>query len=161
MHASLDRVLERFGLLFGVWRIYFGPIGINLGIITLGLAVPVLGIAKKFKRKETRLFEISFLLFLVGFLYLTLHDRLLQFPFPVSLPEKPVVDNNLTFNYALTSLLTFPVFPVSALIIAKRDVSLESFGLKVSNSKKTIFYILRALMSIASNSVDIFFIQIL
>ena len=131
-----------FGLSFGVWRIYFGPFGINLGIIILGLVVLVLAIVKKFNRKETRLFEISFLLFLVGFLYLTLHGRLLQLPFPVSLPEKPLVDNNLTFNYALTSLLTFLVFPVSALIIAKKDVSLESFGLKVPDSKKTIFYIL-------------------
>lgn len=126
---------------FGVWSIYFGPIGINLSIIILGLLVLVLAIVKKLTRKETRLFEISFLLFLVGFLYFTLHGRLLQLPFPVSIPEKPLVDNNLTLNYATTSSLTFLVIPVLLLIIAKRDISLESVGLEVSDSKQTIFYI--------------------
>lgn len=126
---------------FGVWHVYFGPFGINLGVILLGLFVLVLAIIKKLRGKQTYLFEISFLLLLVGFLYHTLHGRLLQSIFPVSLPEKPLVDNNLTSNYTLTSLLTYLVFPVFTLIIAKRDVSLESFGLKVSDSKKKIFYI--------------------
>jgi hypothetical protein len=127
-------------LSFGIWRIYLGPTGLNIGIIILGLIVLVLAIAKKLSRKETKLFEISFLLFLVGFLYFTLHGRVLQLPFPISLPEIPLVDNNLTFNYASTSLLTFLVFPVSALAIAKRDVSFKSLGLTISDSKKTVFF---------------------
>lgn len=110
-------------------------------VFSLGLFVLVLAIIRKLREKRTRLFEVSFLLFLVSFLYFTLHGRLLQLPFPVSIPEKPLVDNNLTFNYATTSLLTFLVIPVLLLIIAKRDVSLESLGLEVSDSKQTIFYI--------------------
>ncbi len=129
-------------MVFGVWHVYFGPLGINLGVILLGLFVLVLGIIKKLRGKQTYLFEISFLLLLVGFLYHTLHGRLLLSIFPISLPEKPLIDNSLTFNYATTSLLTFLVIPVSALIIAKKGVSLESFGLKVSDFKKTISYIL-------------------
>ncbi len=131
---------ERFSLSFGVWRIYFDSIGINLGIIILGLFVLILAFVKKFIGKKTKLFEISFMLFLAGFLYLTLHGRLLQLPFPVSIPEKPLVDNNLTFNYAATSLLTFLVFPVLLLIIARRNVSSKSLGLKVSDFRQMIFY---------------------
>lgn len=126
---------------FGVWHVYFGPFGINLGVILLGLFVLVLAIIKKLRGKQTYLFEISFLLLLAGFLYHTLHGRLFLSIFPISLPEKPLVDNNLTFNYASTSLLTFLVIPVLLLIIAKRGVSLESLGLEVPDSKQTIFYI--------------------
>ena len=128
-------------MVFGVWHVYFGPFGINLGVILLGLLVLVLAITKKFRGKQTYLFEISFLLFIVGFLYHTLHGRFLLSIFPIPLPEKPLVDNNLTFNYASTSLLTFLVIPVLLLIIAKRGVSLESLGLEVPDSKQTIFYI--------------------
>lgn len=126
--------------MFGVWPIYFGPVGINLSIIFLGLFVLVLAIIEKLKVKRTCLFEVSFLLFLVGFLFLTLHGRLLQSVFPIMLPEKPLVDNNLSLNYALTSLLTYTVFPVFILISLKRDVSLERAGLKVLNSKQTALY---------------------
>lgn len=126
--------------MFGVWNYYFGPVGINLSIILLGLFVLVLAIIKKFIGGETRLFEISYLLFLVGFLYFTLHGRLLQLPFPISVPEKPLIDNNLTFNYSLTSLLTFLVFPILLLILFRSEVSLKLFGLKVLNSKQTLFY---------------------
>lgn len=129
-------------MFFGVWRVFFGPIGINVGIILLGLFVLVLAIIKKLIGKENRLFQVSFLLFLVGFLYFTLHGRLLQLPFPVSIPEKPLVDNNLTFNYASTSLLTFLVFPILLLIVMRKDVSSESLGLRALNSKQTIFYAL-------------------
>lgn len=131
---------EGFDLSFGVWSVYFGPFGINLSIIMLGLFVLALAIVKNFIGRRTRLFEISFLLFLVGFLYFTLHGRLLQLPFPVSIPEKPLVDNNLTFNYALTSVLTFLAFPVSLLTIIKGDCSLENLGLKVSDIKRTSLY---------------------
>lgn len=133
-------------LFFGIWRVFFGPIGINVGIIFLGLFVLVLAIMKKFIGKETRLFEVSFLLFLVGFLYFTLHSRLLQLPFPVSIPEKPLVNNNLTFNYAMTSVLTFLVFPVLLLILLRSDTSLKRFGLEVLDFKQTMFYALPGLV---------------
>jgi len=127
-------------LLFGAWPIYFGLAGINLSAIFLALLVLVLAITRKLRGKRTQLFEVSFLLFLVGFLFLTFHGRLFQFIFPISLPEKPLVDNNLTFNYALASLLTFLVFPVLTLILLKGDVSLGKVGLRMLNLRQTIFY---------------------
>lgn len=129
-----------YDLCLSVWPIYFGPVGINLSIILLGLFVLVLAIIRKFRGKQTCLFEVSFLLFLVGFLFLTLHGRLLQLIFPISVPEKPLVDNNLTFNYALANLLTYMVFPVLLLILLGRDVSLERVGLKLLNLRQTIYY---------------------
>ena len=128
--------------MFGIWRVFFGPFGINLGVILLGLFVLVLAIIIKFRAKRTSLFEISLLLFLVGFLYFTLHSKLLQSVFPISLPEEPLVDNSLTFNYASTSLLTFLIFPILLLILLKSDISLNSLGLKIVDIKQTAFYAL-------------------
>ncbi len=128
-------------MLFEIWHVYFGPVGINMDVVLLGLFVLVLAIIRKLGGvKQTKLFEVSFLLFLVGFLYFTLHGRLLQLIFPIGLPEKPLVDNNLTFNFALTSLLTFLVFPVFLLILMRSDVSLEKMGLKVLSFKQTALY---------------------
>lgn len=138
------------GFLFGVWNIYFGLIGINLGIILLGLFVLALAIIQKQRVKRTCLFDVSFLLFLVGFLYPTLHGRLLQFIFPISLPEKPLVDNNLTFNYALTNLLTFLLFPAALLILLRRNVSFSDVGLKVQNLKQTAVYAFFGVIFIAA-----------
>jgi len=128
-------------LVFDVWNTYFGPIGVNLSIVLLSVLVFILGIIKRkqFKR-ETKLLEVSFLLFLAGVLYFTLHGRLLQLPFPVSIPERPLVDNNLTFNYFLTSLLTFIVFPVLLLVAMRSDISLKSLGLEVVDSRQTLVY---------------------
>ncbi|MEM3465135.1 MAG: hypothetical protein QXU11_00935 [Thermoproteota archaeon] len=136
--------------MFGVWNIYFGLIGINLGIILLGTVCLVLAIIQKQRVKRTCLFDVCFLLFLVGFLYPTLHGRLLQFIFPILLPEKPLVDNNLTFNYASTNLLTFLLFPVVLLILLRRDVSLSEIGLKVQNLKQTALYAIFGVIFIAA-----------
>jgi len=133
-------------LYFGVWPVYFGPVGINLSVIFLGLFVLILAIVEKLRAKRTYLFEVSLLLFVVGSLYFTLHGRLLQPIFPISLPEKPLVDNNLTFNYAFTSLLTFLVFPVFLLILSKREVSVEKVGLKVLGLRQTIHYVVLGLI---------------
>jgi len=43
---------------FGVWSIYFGPVGINLSIVFLGLFVLVLAIIEKLRAKRTCLFEV-------------------------------------------------------------------------------------------------------
>ena len=122
----------------------------NLGVIVLGFLVLILAIVKKHVKKETGLFEVSFLLFLVGFLYFTLHGRVLQLPFPISVPEKPLVDNNLTFNYTLTSLLTFIVFPVLLLFLLKSNVSLKSFGLEIVDSTQAVLYTSLGLIFVVS-----------
>jgi hypothetical protein len=111
-----------------------------VGIILLGLFVLILATRRRLVGRQTKLFQVSFLLFLVGYLYFTLHSRLLQSPFPVSIPEKPLVDNNLTFNYASTSLLTFLAFPILLLLVMRSSVSLENLGLKVSDFGQTASY---------------------
>lgn len=134
----------------GVWNVYFGPIGINISIVLLGLFVLALATIKKLRGKETKLFEVSYLLLLVGFLYFTLHGKLLLLPFPVSIPEKPLVDNNLTFNYALTSLLTFIIFPVLLVALLRNDASSKSLGLRVRDLNQTATYtLLGVIISIA------------
>ncbi len=126
----------------GIWRVFFGPVGVNVGVILLGLVVLILATQRRLVGRETRFFEVSFLLFLVGFLYFTLHSRLLQAPFPVSVPEKPLVDNNLTFNYASTSLLAFLAFPVGLLMAMRSKVSLKTLGLTDLDSRQTVSYAL-------------------
>ncbi len=106
----------------------------------------VLATLMKFRAKRTRLFEVSLLLFLTDFLYFTLHSRLLQPVFPILLPEQPLVDNNLTFNYAATSLLTFLISPILLLILLRSDVSLKSLGLKILDKKQTAVYALFGLI---------------
>lgn len=130
----------------GAWPVFFGPIGINLSAVLLGLLVLVIAIIKKLRKTQTCLFEASFLLFLVGLLYLTFHGGLLQFVFPISRPEKPLVDNNLTLNFFLTSLLTFLVFPLLLLLLLKSDVGFEMFGLKVTYFKHTVRYVFLGLI---------------
>lgn len=127
-------------LQFGAYPLYIGPVGINLTIIFLGLFVLVYAVLQKIRVKKTHFFEISFLLFMVGFLFMTLHGRLLQFIFPISLPEKPLIDNNLTLNYALSNLLAFMVLPLLALVAMKSKISFEELGLKVNDIRKTTQY---------------------
>lgn len=128
--------------MYGVWRVFLGPVVLNLGVLILGLFVLFYSCYTKMKNRQSILFETSLLLFLVSFLYFTLHVRLLQSVFPISLPEMPLIDNNLTFNYVLTSVLTYLIFPVSILFLLRRDISLESFGLQVVDKKQTLYYVL-------------------
>jgi len=86
------------------------------------------------------------MLFLVGFLYFTLHSRFLQSVFPISLPEMPLIDNNLTFNYATTSLLTYLIFPVLLLFLLKRDISFKRLGLRILDRKQTVYFALFGLI---------------
>ncbi|GEM_PF-2879128 len=127
-------------LQFGAHPTYYGLFGANL--TTLLVAVAVLGVALFFKirRKETWLFELAFLLFLLSFTFVTIHGRLLQYAFPISLPEQPLIDNNLTFNYVVTNVLAYAVIPVLAVFGWNRRVSFEELGLKVKNSRRTVEY---------------------
>ncbi len=127
-------------LQLGAQPIYYGPIGVNLTTFFLATAVLVIALGVKISRRETRLFEISFLLFLVSFLFLTLHGKLLQYAFPISLPEKPLIDNNLTINYFLTNTLAYAIFPILAVLIMEKRISARELGLKINNAKRTIKY---------------------
>lgn len=134
-------------LQFGVYPFYFGPVIVNLTIVVLGLFILTLAIVQKIRVKRTRFFEVSLLLFLVGFLFITIHGSLLQSILPISQPEKPLIDNNLTFNYTLTNILVYTVFPVLALFLVRSDVSVEKLGLSVFNTRKTAVYALLGTVS--------------
>ncbi|MBS7649603.1 hypothetical protein KEJ17_08190 [Candidatus Bathyarchaeota archaeon] len=64
----------------------------------------------------------------------------MQYIFPISLPEKPLLDNNLTFNYFLTNMLAYVICPVLVLILLRSPVSRMALGLKVQNAKQTALY---------------------
>ena len=123
-----------------IWREYFGPIGVNFGVIVVGLIVFIIGVYEYYSKRETCLFKISCQLFLVGILYFTLHGRLLQIVLPIQLPEKPLVDNILTINYTLTSILTFIFFPLLLNLLMRNDTKFERLGLKVASIKKMVKY---------------------
>ena len=123
---------------FMIWREYFGPIGVNLGVIVVGVIVLMIAINNKRSMGKTRLFETSYHLFLAGILYFTLHGRLLQIIFPIQIPERPLIDNSLTYNYTLTSILTFIVFPQLLNILLRNDTTLEKLGLKIIDLKQTL-----------------------
>jgi hypothetical protein len=127
-------------LQFGVYPFYFGPIIVNLSIVFLGLFVLALAIVQKIRVKRAYFFEVCLLLFLVGFLFITLHGWLLQAILPISQPEKPLIDNNLTYNYTLSNILAYMAFPILVLILLKSDASLEKLGLRVLNTRKTTLY---------------------
>ena len=133
-----------------VWQIYFGPFGVNLNTMILVFLILLGGFYRKFRKQKTHLFEIAFLLFLAGFLYFTFHGKLLQLIFPISLPERPFVDVNLSANYALTSFFTFMFFPFIALLMLKREISIDKFGLRISNLKQTLVFTLLGLLSTVS-----------
>lgn len=124
----------------GVYPIYFGPIIVNLTIVFLGILVLALAIIQKIRGKRTHFFEVSLLLFLVGFLFMAIHGRLLQSILPISQPEKPLIDNNLTINYTLSNMLAYMAIPILVLILLKSDVSLEKLGLRIINLRKTTLY---------------------
>ena len=123
---------------FMIWREYFGPIGVNLGVIVVGLIVLMIAIYYNRSNRKTRLFETSYHLFLAGILYFTLHGRLLQVIFPIQTPERPLIDNSLTYNYTLTSILTFIVFPQLLNILLRNDTTLEKLGLTIIDLKQTV-----------------------
>jgi hypothetical protein len=56
------------------------------------------------------------------------------------MPERLLLDNNITYNYALTSLLTFIVFPQLLNILLRNDTTLEKLGLKIIDLKQTVKY---------------------
>jgi hypothetical protein len=120
------------------WSVFLGLFYVNLTTVLLGLFVLVLALVERLRvKKRTPFLEISLLLLILGFLFLTLHGDILLLIFPISSPEQPMLDNNLTFNFSLTNLLVYLVFPVLLLILLKSDVSREKLGFKVSNPRRT------------------------
>jgi hypothetical protein len=60
--------------------------------------------------------------------------------FPISLPERPLFDNGLTLNYALTNAIAYTVVPVIAIFVLNRRVTVEDLGFRVTNWKRTAAY---------------------
>ncbi len=119
---------------------YFGPIGINA--TTLAVSLIVFGIAAilKLRHKQTKLFELTLLVFLLGFVFQTFHGIIIQQVFAISLPERPLFDNNLTLNYALTNVVAYTVVPILAILALNRHITVNELGFRISNWKKTIAY---------------------
>lgn len=119
---------------------YFGPIGVNVTALCVSTAVLVIALLTRIRRKETSLLELGFLLLLLSFTFVTFHGRLLQFLFPIDVPEKPLIDNNLTFNYVITNIIVYAVIPLIIVSWRKR-ISLREVGIKASITKMDTAYI--------------------
>jgi len=120
---------------------YFGPIGINA--TTLAIAFIVFGIALflKLRHKQTKLFELALLIFLLGFVFQTFHGVIIQqYLFPISLPERPLFDNSLTLNYALINIIAYTVVPILAIFALNRRITVDDLGFRVNSWKKTFAF---------------------
>jgi len=114
-----------------VWHIYLDSVGVSVNLLVLSLVVLLIGLYKKWKGVKTRLFSMAFLIALVGIAYFSLHGRILQLIFPISLPENPFHFMTIA-NYVTTVALTFVVFPVLFLFFSNQ-LDVEKLGLKVKN----------------------------
>jgi len=119
-----------------VWHIYLDSVGISVNLLVLSLAVLVIGLYKRWKGAKTRLFYIAFLIAFVGIAYFTLHGRILQLIFPISLPENPF-HNMTTANYTTTVTLTFVVFPLLFLFFTNQ-LDAEKLGFRIKNVRYTV-----------------------
>jgi hypothetical protein len=120
---------------------YFGPIGINATTLAVSLVVFAIAVFLTLRHKQTRLFEWALLLFLLGFVFQTFHGIIIQqFMFPISLPERPLFDNGLTLNYALTNVITYTIVPIIAIFALNRRVTVDDLGFRVNNWKRTAAY---------------------
>jgi hypothetical protein len=120
---------------------YFGIVGVNITTLLVAVAALLIAIALRAAHRKTRLFDVALLVFLLSFVFLTLHGRLLQPIFPIALPEQPAFDNGLTLNYFFTNLLTYAVIPLLAIALVNRQKpTATDLGLKVSDRKRTAAY---------------------
>ncbi|MCW4000375.1 MAG: hypothetical protein NWE93_09050 [Candidatus Bathyarchaeota archaeon] len=119
---------------------YFGPIGINATVLAVASAVFLIAVCLKIKQGQTKLFELTLLLFLLGFVFQTFHGIIIVHIFPISLPERPLFDNGLTLNYALTNLIAYTAVPILAIFALNRRLTVDDFGFRVSNWKRTVAF---------------------
>jgi len=119
-----------------VWHIYLDSIGVSVNLLVLSLAVLSIGLYKRWKGVKTRFFFIALLIAFVGIAYFTLHGRILQLIFPISLPENPFHFMTIA-NYFTTVALTFVVFPMLFLFFTNQ-LDAGKLGLKVKNARRTL-----------------------
>lgn len=120
---------------------YFGPIGINATTLAVSLVVFGIAVFLTLRHKQTKLFEVALLLFLLGFVFQTFHGVIIQqYMFPIALPERPLFDNGLTLNYALTNVIAYTIVPIAAIFALNRRITIEDLGFKVNCWKKTVTY---------------------
>jgi len=119
-----------------VWHIYLDSIGVSVNLLVLSLVVLSMGLYKRWKGIRTRLFSIAFLIAFVGIAYFTLHGRILQLIFPISLPENPFHSMTIA-NYFTTVALTFFVFPIVFLFFTNQ-LGGEKLGLRIKNARYTL-----------------------
>jgi len=119
-----------------VWHIYLDSVGISVNLLVLSLAVLVIGLYRRWKGTKTRLFSTAFLISFVGIAYFTLHGRILQSIFPISLPENPFHHMTIA-NYATTVTLTFVVFPLLFLLFTNQ-LDAGKLGLRIQDVRHTL-----------------------
>lgn len=119
---------------------YYGPLGINATILAIALVVFGIAVLLKLTHKQTKLFECALLLLLLSFIFQTFHGIIILYIFPISLPERPLFDNNLTLNYTLTNVIAYIIVPIIAILALHRHLTVDDFGFRVNNWKRTAIY---------------------
>lgn len=118
------------------WNVCFDSICININLMILSFVILLIGLYKRQKGAKTAFFSIAFLVALVGVAYWTLHARILQLIFPISLPENPF-DSILIANYLATVALTFLFLPLLFLHFS-HQLDAKKMGLRVEDVKYTM-----------------------
>jgi len=115
------------------WTICLDSVCVNINLMILSFTVLLLGLWKRRKAIRNALFSIAFLIAFVGVAYWTLHARILQLIFPISLPENPF-EPLLIANYLATTALTFFLFPLLFLHLS-HQLNAKKLGLRVEDAK--------------------------
>jgi len=118
-----------------VWHIYLDSVGVSVNLLVLSFVVLSIGLYKKWRGAKTGFFSLAFLIALVGIVYFTLHGRILQLVFPISLPENPFHFMTIA-NYLTTVALTFVVFPTLFLFFSNQ-LDAGKLGLRIQNVRRT------------------------
>lgn len=118
------------------WNVPLDSMVVNINLMILSFIVLLIGLYKRRKGVRTALFSMAFLIAFVGIAYWTLHARILQLIFPISLPENPFHFMTIA-NYVTTVALTFVVFPMLFLFFSNQSDA-GKLGLRVKNARYTV-----------------------
>jgi hypothetical protein len=115
---------------------YYGPLGINATILAIALVVFGIAVLLKLKQKQTKLFEYTLLLLLLSFIFQSFYGTIMQYIFSISLPERPLFDNQVTLNYTLTTVIAYTLVPIIAILALHRHLAVGDLVFRVNNWKR-------------------------
>ena len=122
------------------WNVPLDSIVVNINLMFLSFMVLLMGLYKRRRGVKTAFFSMAFLIASIGIAYWTLHAKILQLIFPISLSENPFHFMTIA-NYVTTVALTFVVFPMLFMFFSNR-LDAGKLGFRVNNTRKTVQFTL-------------------